>query len=97
VDGEPQQWLRWPDPGPARLERLELTSPGRHSRPLTSAPDRPPPRTTTTGAPTHRPSDLGSPATGSQMDALWAIAAAIDRLADAVARLGNPRRDKGTQ
>jgi hypothetical protein len=98
VDGEPQQWLRWLDTGPARLERVEPSPPGRHSRPLTSAPDRPPPRsTTTTTAPAHRPGDVGLPATGSQIEALWAIAAAIDRLADAVARLGNPPRDKETQ
>jgi hypothetical protein len=97
VDGEPQQWFRWPDTGPARLERVELSPPGRHSKPLASAPDRPPPRsTTTTGAPAHRPGDAGLPVTGSQIEALWAIAAAIDRLADAVVRLGNPSRDKGT-
>jgi hypothetical protein len=97
-DGEPQQWLRWPDTGPARLERVELSPPGRHSRPTSATPDRPHPQsTTTTGAPAPRPADVGSPATGSQIQALWAIAAAIDRLADAVARLGNPPRDKGTR
>jgi hypothetical protein len=99
VDGEPQQWLRWPDTGPARLERVELSPPGRHSRPPRSATDRPPQRSTTTtgGAPASRPGDGGLPAAaGSQIEALWAIAAAIDRLADALARLGNPPRDKGT-
>ena len=98
VDGEPQQWLRWPDTGPARIERIELSPPGRHSKPGRSAPGHPKPQSTAaTGTPAHRPRDVGRPATGSQTDALWAIAAAIDRLADAVARLGNPHRDRGTQ
>jgi hypothetical protein len=97
VDGEPQKWLRWPDTGPARLEHVDLSPPGRHSRPLRSAPDRPPQRsTTTTGAPAPRPGDVELPATASQIEALWAIAAAIDRLASTVARLGNPSGDKGT-
>jgi hypothetical protein len=97
VDGEPQKWLRWPDTGPARLEHVDLSPPGRHSRPLRSAPDRPPQRsTTTTDAPAHRPGDVELPATASQIEALWAITAAIDRLASAIARLGNSPRDEGT-
>lgn len=96
-DGEPQQWLRWPDMGPARLERVDPSPPGRHSRPSSSAPDRPTTRPTTTGASPQPPGDIGLPATGSQKEALWAIAAAIDRLADAVTRLGNPPRDKRTR
>jgi hypothetical protein len=89
VDGEPRHWLRWPDTGPARLDRVELSPPGRHSKPLREPSRRPPPRSATaTGAPAHRPADVGSPASGSQAEALWAIAAAIERLADVVAAYG---------
>jgi hypothetical protein len=95
-DGGPQQWIRWPDAGPARLEDVDPSPPGRHSRPLTSTPDRPTPRSTTKTppAPDHRSGDVGLPATGTQAEALWAIAAALDRLVDVVAAyLGSLRRD----
>jgi hypothetical protein len=95
VDGEPQQWLRWPDTGPARLERVEPSAPGRHSKPLSAPTNRPPRSTTASGSPTDRRDGVGVPVTGSEAEALWAIAAAIERLADAIARLGNPPRDNG--
>jgi hypothetical protein len=86
VDGEPQHWLCWPDAGPARLDRVEPSPPGRHSKPYGEPSDRPPLRSSTaTSAPAHPFAGVVSPATGSQADALWAIAAAIDRLADVVA------------
>jgi hypothetical protein len=88
LDGSPQQWLRWSDAGPARLEVVEPSPPGRHSRPLSSTPGRPTRRsttTTTTASPAHRPGDVDSQVTGTPAEALWAIAAAIDRLADIVA------------
>jgi hypothetical protein len=98
LDEEPQQWLRWPDTGHARLERVEPSPPGRHSRPLNPPPDQPTPQSASaTGAQAHQPSDARLPVAGSQTEALWAIAAAIDRLADAVARLRKPPRDKGTR
>jgi len=96
VDGGPQHWLRWPDSGPARLERVELSPPGRHSRSLGAPPPnraRPPP--TTSGATARRPGEVGLPASRSHTGALWAIAAALERLADAIARLGNQPRDNG--
>jgi hypothetical protein len=97
VDGGPQHWLRWHDSGPARLERLELSAPGRHSRSLIAPPPSPPPPqpTTTRGETAHRRSEVGLPASGSHTEALWAIAGALERLADAAARLGNLARDKG--
>jgi hypothetical protein len=95
VDGEPQQWLRWPDTGPARLERVEPSAPGRHSKPLGAPTNRPPRSTAASGSPTDRCDGVGVPVTGSEAEALWAIAAAIERLADAIARLGNPPRDNG--
>jgi hypothetical protein len=98
VDGEPQQWLRWPDTGPTRLERVEPSAPGRHSKPQGSPPYQPspPPRSTTaSGSPAHRRGGVGVPATGSEAEALWAIAAAVERLADAIVRLGNAPRDNG--
>jgi len=99
LDEEPQQWLRWPDTGPARLEQVDPSPPGRHSRPLNSAPARPAPRPAppATSAQAHQPGDAQIPVAGSQTEALWAIAAAIDRLADAVDRLGKPPHDKGTR
>jgi hypothetical protein len=88
VDGEPQQWLRWPDAGPARLEHVEVSPPGRHSRPTGDSHNRPPPRsstaTTAQAGPGPAPG-LGTPVTGPPADALWAIAAAIERLADVLA------------
>jgi hypothetical protein len=96
ADGEAQQWLRWADTGPARLERVETFAAGRHSKPLGSPPDQPPPQSTTaSGAPAHRHRGVEVSPTGSEAEALWAIAAAIERLADAVSRLANPRRDNG--
>lgn len=94
-DEGPQQWLRWSETGPARLERVEPSPPGRHSRPPRLAPDRPAPQTTVTGAHSHQPKDVRLPETDAQ--ALWAIAAALERLADAVERLRNPPGDKGTR
>jgi hypothetical protein len=97
VDGGPQHWLRWRDSGPARLERVELSPPGRHSSSLSAPPPNlaPPQPTTTSGSTAHRPGEVGLPASGSQTEALWAIAAALERLADAVDRLGNQPSDKG--
>jgi len=42
LDEEPQQWLRWPDKGPVRLEAVEPSPPARHSSPpnLSSRPTR---------------------------------------------------------
>ena len=86
MDGEPQQWLRWPDGAPARLDRVESSPPGRHSKPPQEPSDQPPPPSSTaTGAPAHPFSGVGSSATDSQIPALWAIAAAIERLADVIA------------
>lgn len=82
-DGKPQQWLRWRHTGPARLERVDPSLPGRHSGPVSSVPD-----------PDH-PSDVESSPVDSQVEALRAIAAAIDRLADAVIDLRKPPRDNG--
>jgi len=95
LDGAPQQWLRWPEAGPARLEDVEPSPPGRHSRPLSSTPGHPTPRSTrTTAAPAHQAGDVDSQVTGPQADALWAIAAALERLADIVAaHLGSKPRD----
>jgi len=95
-DGEPQHWLRWPDTGPVRLDPVEPSPPGRHSKPL-SAPPNPTPRSTrTTDALAHPVGEDGSPTTGSQAEALWAIAAALERLADVVATyLSGPPRDSG--
>jgi hypothetical protein len=95
LDGAPQQWLRWPEAGPARLEDVEPSPPGRHSRPLSSTPGHPTPRSTrTTAAPAHQAGDVDSQVTGPQADALWAIAAALERLADIVAAyLGSLPRD----
>ncbi len=65
-----------------------LAAPGRHSRPLNSAPDRHASRpASATSAQPHQPGDVGLPVAGS-IEALWAIAAAIDRLADAVVATG---------
>jgi hypothetical protein len=97
VDGETQHWLRWPDAGPARLEHGEPSPPGRHSKPLGEPPNRRPPRSTpNTGAPAHSLAEASSPSTSSQAEALWAIAAAIERLAEVVAAyMANPPRDNG--
>ncbi len=95
LNGELQQWLRWPDNGPARLEPVEPSPPGRHSKPTSPAPDSPAPPSATS-AHAHKPGDVGSPSTDSHRAALWAIATAIERLADAVGRLGKPPHDKGT-
>jgi hypothetical protein len=91
-----QQWLRWSDAGPARLEIIDPSPPGRHSRPPGSSPDRPTPRPTTrtTAGPAHRPGDVDLPPTGTPAEALWAIAAALERLADVVAAyVGSLPRD----
>ena len=94
VDGGAQYWLRWPDHGPAHLERVELSPPGRHSSSLSAPPpNRPPPRPTT--ASEAGPHDVAFQATNSHTDALWAISAALERIADAVTRIGNaPREDR---
>jgi hypothetical protein len=96
VDGQPQQWLRWSDSGSVRIEHVEASPPGRHSRPprAAAAVDRPPQPVAAEAPPAHRPSDAGSPGRDPQADALWAIAAAIDRLADAILGLRNPMQDK---
>jgi hypothetical protein len=97
VDGGPQHWLRWPHSGPARLERVELSAPGRHSGSVSAPPpDRAPSQATTSSdATADRPGADGIPTPGSHDEVLWAIATALERLADAVARLGNQYRDKG--
>lgn len=95
LDEEPQQWVRWSDTGSARLQRLDPSPPGRHSRPRNAHPDRPTTPSPTTGAHAHQPKDVRLPETDAQ--ALWAIAAALERLADAVERLRNPPGDKGTR
>ena len=77
------------------LEAVEPSPPGRYSRPHDTAPARPAPPSATSADAQH-PGDAGSPPADSQIAALWAIAAAIERLADAVDRLGNPLHDKGT-
>ena len=93
VDGEPQQWLRWSDGGPARLEHVEPSAPGRHAKPHGSPGEPPAQSTTASGSPLHRRGGGEATATGADAAALWAVAAAIERLADAVARLRNPPRD----
>jgi len=95
LDEEPQQWLRWPDNGPARLEAVEPSPPRRQSSPPTSS------RLTRNAvgdqrARTARRRRINASPADSQIAALWAIAAAVERLADAVDRLGNPLHDKGT-
>jgi hypothetical protein len=96
VDGEPQHWLRWPDTGPVRLDLVELSPPGRHSKPLSAPPNSPPRSTTTTDASAHPVAEDRSPARDSQAEALWAIAAALERLADVVATyLASPPHDNG--
>ena len=96
VDGEPQHWLRWPDTGPVRLDPVELSPPGRHSKPLSTPPNPLPRSTTTTDAPAHPVAEDRSPTRESQAEALWAIAAALERLADVVATyLASPPRDNG--
>jgi hypothetical protein len=97
VDGEPQQWLRWPDTGAARLEYVEVSPPGRHSRPAEESDNRPPPwsATAATTAPAEPGPGLGTPATAPPAEALWAIAAAIERLADVLAaHLANVPRER---
>jgi hypothetical protein len=96
VDGEPQRWIRWPDTGPVRLDVVELSPPGRHSKSLSAAPS-PAPASATTPAASPRPvAEDRSPTRGSEADALWAIAAALERLADTVAAyLANPPHDNG--
>ena len=85
--------------GPTRVLRASSTidpsPPGRHSRPHSSAPDRHRSRPSATSTQAHHPVDVGSPVAGSQNEALWAIAAAIDRLADAVSRLRKPAPRQG--
>jgi hypothetical protein len=96
MDGEPQHWLRWPDTGPVRLDPVEPSPPGRHAMPLSEPPNPPPRSATTTDAPAHPVGEDGSPTTGSQAEALWAIAAALERLADIVATyLTGPPHDNG--
>jgi hypothetical protein len=86
VDGQAQHWIRWPNAGPARLDRVEPSPPGRHSKPLTEPVDRPsPPSTVAPGTLAHPRAENRSPSTSSQTEELWAIAAAIDRLAEVVA------------
>jgi hypothetical protein len=67
LDEEPQQWLRWPDNGPARLEAVEPSPPGRHSSPPSSAPARPAPPSATSAHAQH-PGDVGSPPAGGLPD-----------------------------
>lgn len=95
LDHEPQHWLRWPDTGLARLERVDTSPPGRHSRPASDLPASPP---TATAAHAHQTEDGQAPVAGSQTEqALWAIAAAIERLADAVDRARNRPGNTGTR
>lgn len=95
MDGVAEHWLRWRNTSPARLERVELSPPGRHSRSLGEPPPNRRPAPSPTGiAAARSPGEVGLPATGSQTEALWAIAAALERLADAVARLGILTREK---
>jgi hypothetical protein len=96
VEGEPQCWLRWPDTGPVRLDLVELSPPGRHSKSLSAPPNPPPRSTTTTDASAPPLPEDRSPGRDSQAEALWAIAAALERLADVVATyLASPPHDNG--
>ncbi len=90
VEGEPQQWIRWANAGPARLERVEPSSPGRHTRPLESPTDASPQPVENSRA--DRSGETVLPGPGSQSEALWAIAAALERLADVVATLASENR-----
>jgi hypothetical protein len=86
--GEQQYWLRWADTGPAHLDSDEPYSPGRHATPVGQPSNQPPPpprSTTATGTSAHPIAERRSPAAGSQAEALRAIAAAIEHLADVIA------------
>jgi hypothetical protein len=92
-DGEPPQWIRWPEHGPARMEKIQPGAPGRHAQQQPSSashPQPPPPRPA--NAPPHHDAEPALPAAGSQSEALWAIAAALERLADVVAQASNLHR-----
>jgi hypothetical protein len=85
-----------PTQGPVRLDPVELSPPGRHSKPLSAPPNPLPRSTTTTDASAHPVAEDRSPTRESQAEALWAIAAALERLADVVATyLASPQHDNG--
>lgn len=86
--GEQQYWLRWDDTGPARIEAADAAQAHGHvesSRP--GQPRRqpaPPPSTATYGTSTTPAQPSESTDATSEAEALWAIARAIERLADIV-------------
>lgn len=96
TQGEPQHWLRWADAGPAHLERVEPTRPGRHTKahaapPNTPLPEVPPAKS----AKPEPPGESGFPRSDVQAEALWAIAAALDRIAEVIATYAaNASRDE---
>src|ERR1700754_4049594 len=91
VEGEPQQWICWSDSGPARLERVGAPSPGRHTRPLAPPTDASP-RQPVGRTPADPQGATELPTPDSRTQALWAIAAAIERLADVVATVAGEHR-----
>src|SRR5262249_27775157 len=82
AEGEAQQWIRWANAGPGRLERVEQSLPGRHTmpprtppRPLKPHPDPPTQpidnyRAGPPGATEVPAGATGVPAAGSQSEAL---------------------------
>ncbi|RDH77745.1 hypothetical protein DVS77_15400 [Mycolicibacterium moriokaense] len=89
-DGQPQQWLRWRHTGPARIQQVDPAPPGRHSAEERQAPEVQAAEPIAAASPAANSQASTSQASGSQDEALWAIAAAIDRLAKAIADLRNP-------
>jgi hypothetical protein len=98
-------WVQWGESRKPRLNTaVEAAPPGRNARPRVEPPrveppDRPrqapPPRTIAHAVPTSPSEQLDSPKSESQADALWAIAAALERLADVIAAAFNSTEHRG--
>jgi hypothetical protein len=92
-------WVQWDESRKPRLNTaLEPPPPGREARPPIEPPDQPrhaAPLTIAHTFPASASEQLDSPKSVSRAGALWAIAAALERLADVIAAAFNSTEDGG--
>jgi hypothetical protein len=92
-------WVQWGESRKPRLNTaVESAPPGQNARPPVEPSDRPrqaPPPTIAPAFPASPSEQLDSPKSMSQADALWAIAAALERLADVIAAAFNSTENQG--
>jgi hypothetical protein len=97
--GAQHYWVQWGEARKPRLNRdVEATPPGRQDRPPIEPPTQPlqaAPPTITHASPPSASAQADSPNSLSRADALWAIAAALERLADVIAAAFDSTENRG--